>query len=97
MKRTAIICVVSLAAVMLEGCDVRICRYESEGIVEMPESKPSMAVAAFPWPVVVTFLEKVLPYAGQTRRKAMEERVNYQERRSFTLFSGTSAEPEEEK
>lgn len=98
MKAMLLLSCVS-ALFFLQGCSVErieIVKAEAEGIVTVPENPATVVAqsetvqvveAVFPWKSVVDMLGTALPYFGQTRRKAMQERVNYEERRSFSLFS----------
>lgn len=86
-----------LPALLLSGCamdELKIGQYQARGVVTVPPvetrtvSATAQAIeAATPWRAVIDLLASVLPYSGQTRRKAMEERVNYTEERSMSLFS----------
>jgi len=94
-----ILLILMLAPFLLVGC-VTIGEYQAEGIVEVPES-PGISVAATPWTIaekLFSLLGEVIPTVGQTRRKAMEERVNYKETRRFTIFrawKGQAEKPDE--
>lgn len=75
-----------LLAVALTGCTVEVVSIRSKGVV-MPETpKPVSLAAAMPWKVGADFLLALIPTMGQTRRLAIQEKVPYQEERSWTLF-----------
>lgn len=85
MKKLLLLLIPALA---LSGCAVRsvkIGQAYSEGIVTVPETPRTVGASAAS--IIANFLTSVLPTMGQTRRKAMEERMNYTERRGISVFS----------
>ncbi len=91
-----LIALLVILPIFMVGC-VTIGEYRAEGIVEVPESPGIAIAAAGPWTIAEklwSFLTNVVPTAGQTRRKAMEERVNYTERRRLTIFRAWKGETE---
>ncbi len=92
--RIEIWAVLMAITLIMSGCHMQIASYRSKGIVE-PDTRVVMsetgqlAQAAFPWQAVADFLAEVLPTLGQTRRKAIDEKVGYTEEREFTLFEVT--------
>ena len=98
MKTIVLLCGLC-ALLLLQGCavdGVGVLNYHAKGKVTIPEPDVALgmkaegaqvAEAVAPWKMFIDMLTSTLPYAGQTRRKAMEERVNYEEERSFSLFS----------
>ena len=76
------------AILLLSGCavdEVRLVSYTSSAEVKPPESTPASlaALSNVPWDTVLRGLSDILTGA---RKKAIEEKVGYQESRSFTLL-----------
>jgi hypothetical protein len=80
--------------VFLPGCAVRevcVLSYTLRAEVKPIESQPAAVVGStpFPWDVVLDGISDIFTGA---RKKAIEEKVGYQESRSFTLFRIESGE-----
>lgn len=87
MKRIIATLLLGCTTIFLGGCELRelvVCEYEAKGIVKVPEPGPSMAEIKSPaLQPLYDLLAAVLPTMGQSRRKAMEEKINYEEWRVF--------------
>jgi hypothetical protein len=86
------------AILLLPGCaldEVRLVSYTSSAEVKPPESTPASLAgwSNVPWDTVLRGVSDILTGA---RKKAIEEKVGYQESRSFTLLRVKTAGPSRE-
>jgi hypothetical protein len=80
--------VLVIVLLFLAGCavdEIRVVSYTSSAEVEAPQSSPASLAArsSVPWDMVLSGVSDILTGA---RKKAIEEKVGYEESRSFTLL-----------
>ena len=99
--------VVLASLLLLQGCSLEkmtILTAKAGGKVTVPETTPQMKAATaqtlsagLPWVPFVDAVVDIFSFVGGTRKKAMKERMNYEEWRSFTIFHAEWKKDKDEK